>query len=558
MRTCLVAFGISALLSWASLGAQTPMNSSAVARVRGSRTISGIIVSEKTGQPLAQANVTLRSVRAPERPLIAEQSTGPDGRFSFQDLPDDKYSIFAIHLGYVGSFYEEHPGGISTAIVTGEGLDTSGLRLSLRSMGAIYGTISDDSGDPVPNARIELFRQGGPETSGRIMRAAQTVADTEGNYEERRLAPGSYFLCVTGRPWYAARPAKMLNQEGDQQESTRAPLDVAYPLTCAPGVTDPSQAEAIAVNPGERVPVSFSMHAVPTAHITVQVQRAPDGHGFAFPQIRQEIFGISDFVQPSIGMMRPVPGEGQGRGTMQLELAAAPGQYDLEVFGQKGEPSRFATIDASGDGAVVDLSTATPVPQITGTVSMTAGEAAPPILSIRLSSDRAPLPLHTNVQSDGRFTLRDAHPGEYQVNVLSQQHSVYIQQMTVNGALAKGTTLTVGDDPLVLNLTLAPAIAELAGVVERGSQRASGVFLALVPHRRSGLPLINQSDSDGSFEFPHVAPGSYTLVAVEDGWTLDQSRRESFLPYLAKGVPVTLQVGARRVPLKDAVQVQPK
>jgi hypothetical protein len=84
--------------------------------------------------------------------------------------------------------------------------------------------------------------------------------------------------------------------------------------------------------------------------------------------------------------------------------------------------------------------------------------------------------------------------------------------------------------------------------------------LVLVPAHPSGPenPRINQSDSDGSFEFQRVIAGSYILVAIQDGWSLDWGRREAMAPYLAKGQSVLVPAHAKEVNLKDPVDVQPR
>jgi hypothetical protein len=97
--------------------------------------------------------------------------------------------------------------------------------------------------------------------------------------------------------------------------------------------------------------------------------------------------------------------------------------------------------------------------------------------------------------------------------------------------------------------------------VQRAGKPASGVFVVLVPaNPGAGRDAWrrNQSDSDGSFEFPHVAAGDYTLVAIEQGWTLEWARPEVMARYLPRGVRITAPADARRIDLKDPLEAQPK
>ena len=68
----------------------------------------------------------------------------------------------------------------------------------------------------------------------------------------------------------------------------------------------------------------------------------------------------------------------------------------------------------------------------------------------------------------------------------------------------------------------------------------------------------DQSDSDGSFELSRVVPGEYTVVAIEDGWTLDWARAEVIAHYLAGGQKITVPPRIKDFAMKEMVTVQPK
>jgi hypothetical protein len=135
-----------------------------------------------------------------------------------------------------------------------------------------------------------------------------------------------------------------------------------------------------------------------------------------------------------------------------------------------------------------------------------------------------------------------------------------ITGMAAKGGSLRGHVLKVGSEPIELMATVSEANATVTGVVKREGVPKSGVFVVLVPadpnsEREMWQP--NQSDSDGSFNFLHVAPGEYTVVAIDDGWTLAWSRPEIVAPYLAHGVKVIVAKAAREVNLSDAVEAQP-
>lgn len=167
----------------------------------GNRVIAGVVVSGASGQPIEGVEVTLRDSSSFNS--VAETVTDAQGRFSFANLADNRFLLSAAHRGYVQSSYEDH-GGMTTAIVTGENLDTTGIVFPLPPLASIYGAVTEDSGDPVPNAQLMLFRQS-PLNPDEKMRAGIMVADETGRFEFPRLAPGVYYLCASGTPWYRPR-----------------------------------------------------------------------------------------------------------------------------------------------------------------------------------------------------------------------------------------------------------------------------------------------------------------------------------------------------------------
>jgi len=66
------------------------------------------------------------------------------------------------------------------------------------------------------------------------------------------------------------------------------------------------------------------------------------------------------------------------------------------------------------------------------------------------------------------------------------------------------------------------------------------VLLPKNPALWRALTRRDQSDSDGSFALPDVAPGNYTVVAIEDGWALDSTSSEAMARYLPGGTSVTV------------------
>jgi hypothetical protein len=70
------------------------------------------------------------------------------------------------------------------------------------------------------------------------------------------------------------------------------------------------------------------------------------------------------------------------------------------------------------------------------------------------------------------------------------------------------------------------------------------------------LVRLDQSDSDGSFRLQQVVPGSYTVIAIENGWGLEWSRASVIARYRAHGLKVQVAENQRTLDLPTPVEVQ--
>ena len=546
LRICV--FALAGCLSVIAATAQTEP----AVHSQSGYSISGVVVSAKTGLPLDEAHVTISDTG--EYRLVAETVTNSEGRFSFTNLGAGKFSLRASHNGFVGAAYDEHPGGISTAIVTGPDLVSTDLRFVLESQAAIYGAITEDSGDPVPQARVSLYKPD-PRGTGKMMRVAVIGADQLGNYEFPHLAAGTYYLCIVGTPWYATR-AQPPVRDGSEP---RSPLDVAYAMTCHPGVSDANAAEPISVGAGDRVPVNVAMHAVLSVHITMQLPVGGDGRSVSMPQIRKDIFGYSEYMQPAVSSYAS-PGDA-GVATSIEVGGLAPGHYDVEFSNSSPESSRFTSINAASESMSFDPSSAALMAEVTGKLAKADGSNFAPGVAISLTPHEGQESMAAGVNPDGSFHIGTLRSGEYEVTVSDRGYAMTVAHLAAKGAAVSGHLLLAAGEPVELTATVIEASATVNGFAKVNGKPASGVFVVLVPSdARAGRYVWqpNQSDSDGSFNFPHVIPGNYTVVAIAEGWTLDWARPEVIAPYLGKGVKVTVRPGAKDVSLSEAVEAQPK
>ena len=525
-------------------------------KTTGSFSISGVVVSALTGQPLDRADVSLHN--ATGESLVSETTTGQDGNFTFTHLPASKFSLSASRRGYIGMAYDEHE-GYSTAIVTGEGLKSDGLIFRLPPRAVIRGVVSDDAGDPVQQARVSLFRVDQRSGLGNVVRGGTTTTDDTGAYEFAHLDAGNYYVAVMATPWYATRPPPRLDATGNlRPDEQRSPLDVAYPTTFYADVTDSDSATPIPVKAGDQVQVNLTMHAVPAVHLTLQVP-ASASRGFAMPQLTEEIFGQAQGMPTSTFYdWRGRQSDSDGDTTIELS-GVAPGHYSVELHGG-ADSSRSTVIDAASD-ARIDLSQASGMADVSGKVAMTSGEQLPDRLNISLRSSDGPSGGSERVDPDGSFAIHGVPPGNYEVWVDAAGTSLAVTHLTATGASTEGNIVRVGTAPVTISATLVQGSATITGFAAREGKPAPGVMVLLVPQNPGAereLFRRDQSDSDGSFQLNRVVPGQYTLVAIEDGWTLDWAHPDVIGHYLPKGIKIVVPGHAKDFAIKDKIEVQAK
>ena len=556
--------------------------------------VEGRIIDALTGRPLARASVSLRpagedaqarpdELRGPSsglasalgsgsgnRPASTQQppseTTGSDGTFHFSSIPAGRYRLSATRRGYLPGALEQH-GSFYAALVVGPSTAGTGpIRFALQPLATISGTVLDSSGDPVLGATVSLFAES-PDGTGEI-RLRQTASLTRGSaeYEFANLQPGTYYLAAAARPWFA---------ESNTDTNTPNALDVAYPVTFFDGADRASAAQPLTVKAGDAVQANFSLRAVPAVHLTVP----PSGTGNrnALPDLSAPAFGTSIPVNLGQALGRTAFG-GEGSGPT-VTFSVAPGTYQVRQGGATG------TVQASSD---TELTAGSSAVKLSARVGMADGSALPASSTLRLIPevgfggnaggrfggvfDGAPVPsgnrgdpgsepprggffgarpLELRLGADGVASLDAVPAGNYRLSVtLPGLRDALVEDGAASGAQLSTQTrdllLRVGADPVLLAVTVGVASGTASGrVVGPGGRPESGVMVLLMPSGPGPAALFRagESDSDGTWTIHDVVPGSYTAVAIRDGWDLAWTRADTMRRYLPGGQAITVGAG---------------
>ena len=488
--------------------------------------------------------------------------TSEDGKYEFSGLPAGKYSLTGARRGFISASYDQHD-QYSTAIVTGAGLDTETLVLRLAPDAVIAGKVLDEANEPVRHAQVTLYYDDHSSGVDQIRQSRSAQTNDLGEYEMTPLQPGTYFLSASGKPWYAVHPpseparSEPAHSEPDQQ--AEAPqvidrsLDVAYPVTYYPDVNEADDAMPIPIRGGERVQADIHLNPVPSLRLLF---RMPDDgkHGYIFPQLEQPAFDGSTFVQNGGGRVVS-PGV--------LEVTGIPaGRYNVRLHGQ-GSVLQMNGVDLTKDGEEVDTIKSEAVSSVKFSVQVPGEATLPPHLSVGLRSGNRVVGSSQAVDAKGEAELKQVAVGKYEVAVWGGGKPYSIAHISAEGANVSGHTLNVaaGSSPVVL-LTLVGGSVEIQGTATRAGKGLAGAMVVLVPKNPEvdrDLFRRDQSDLDGTFLLRGVVPGSYTLLAIENGWDLDWSQPGVIAAYLKHGRKIEVgNQGGRPMNVAEQIEVQSK
>ncbi len=543
------------LLLAIAVTAQTSPSPKSVSTYR----IAGTVVSSMTGEPLSGVKVSISATE--NRELHQNAVTGPNGAFAFPDLAPGKYSLTASAYGYRPQGFNQH-GDYFSGIAVGPGLDGQSQVFRLVPDAIIEGTVTDQDGEPVRNANVALFQRTNDTGRQRTQQAFNAVTDDRGHYQFAHRAPGTYFVAVSGRPWYAQYQGQSGNEAPRDPEAAarmaeeKAQLDVAYPMTFFPSAEDSSAASPIVLHPGERVTADVTMRTVPAVHLRVTTalpddKNAPNAaHGF--PRVSQRIFE---------GTIVPVmAAQAVSTNSATFEYTGiAPGRYIVEMPdpGLKRDGGGwYKEMDLSG---TVDLDAReSPVlASVTGTLILEGAVRSTAKIYVVLINRASGENFSTEVTDKGLFDFSDTQlrPGTYDVSLNNVPH-LLVKDLAAKGALVTGQSINVSGGNVQLVVTATRAVVRIDGIVLRNEKPFAGAMVVLVPHDPgSNLTLFrrDQSDSDGTFSLFDVLPGAYTAIALQNAWDLDWASPAAVQPYLRNGTPIEVS-GEGRLNVKVQLQ----
>lgn len=569
----------SSLLRFSALTLVLVCGRAVVSQTVGRYRITGTVVSGTSGASVQHCHLTANlnargrgtgNRRSGGNPATQQSADADEhGRFSLLLPSAGAWHLSASARGFVTQAYEEHQ-QFSTAIVLTPEAPTIDLRFRLSPEAVITGTVLDEAGEAVRNARLALLTvpQQGPDTMPLPMATrAVTQTDDRGNYEFADLPPGDYRITLQAQPWYAAAAQRRYGPPSSEAPQLDPSLDVAYPLTWFPGVDDPSLAETMTLHGGDMRQADFHLVPIPSIHLRIVTGQQTNLHSNPFfPVVERVVPGGNNFA------FMPVSVSVNSQGQVDIG-GLAPGLYQIRMQGQGSDGKTSLVAVSAGSTHTLELGAASEVANITlhfdGMDDVSADENSIQVQLI--NTETREVVSSANTETGGGPALRQrrqtgvggsdrviqAMPGSYEVLLRSRQ-DVYLSGITMPSAEVKGRNIKVHAGDSIMTLHVASGRATVSGVAALAGKPVAGAMILLVPASLgdlNGLTILrrDQTNTDGSFELSDVVPGQYILTAIDHGWQINWNDPSTLRGYLLHGTPVDLTPSAT---MKQKIEAQ--
>ena len=505
------------------------------AAVAAAGSVSGRVIGQPDGQPLAGAEISLAAEATYENgeALVRSQRSLGDGRFAFNDIPAGGYV-----MGFSKGGYEGGSRASMSVEVTDAEPDVD-VDLELRRAGVIAGLVRDPDGDPIQDAIIHLREWNTVQGQRRLRAISSSRTDDLGAYRLHNLRPGKYIVSVM--------PRNMI--------SPRGVLAYEFGPVSYPNAQTPSQASVLQVRWGSlHESVDFKLDWSPNTAIE-GVALTPEGGRCAecFLNLADEGGAIVGVLSVSPEGYFAIRGAQPGAYRLTVQSRGARDVGSEEVFLTEGKPVELALQPSPGSS-------------VSGRV---VSEGAPPegeasnqrgrMMSVQIRAlDAAGASVRQRAadvdwRNGGEFTLDGLPPGSYYAHVARPPAGSYVRAILLAGQPLRGGEFRVGDVPVTgLEVRLAFDAGRVEGTVQdhpparKGRMVIQGLVV-LLPDDYGVGPYVEllgaYRTEDGKFDIPNVPPGSYKAFAVLRNNSFDLGDPDDVEFLRRKGVRV--QVGAR-------------
>jgi hypothetical protein len=524
--------------------------------------ISGVVVSGLTGAVLPETVIELRirsNASAENGPLFRQTArsvvSGPDGTFTFGDVPAGDYQLVLNRAGslqtlFIRGMSSSNIGPLpQTLLQLAAGQKLSGLRAAILPESTISGRVLGRTGQPYVGA-VTAFVPATSRTGEAVIATYQTVQTNDrGEYRLANLAAGPYFL--RAGPVIPQRPSgnglalgTLVLSEGVIRDDLSHRVysracespSLASAVSYFPGTPDSRNATVLVLSRGEnRHNVDFTLAAEPR---NVRVSITLPNTQPAIPPTTIELIPQSRFPETESIRCRV-----QTNGPVHFR-EIPEGDYLLRVFEAVSEPppggqflARSGTavhteiLNVTGRDLDVNVRWAPPAASTIKASILADSNLAPvlrqPLFRLRSYppefSSSHDLQVRTLPQwENGSWTLTAA-PGNYAVDLLAisgaccvPDRLAYAKAIRFNNADTNdGLVGVLGNASGLVEITVAEPVLFRGRLTTRQGVPLSNRIVAVVPDLRSRMDLYRSAVTDGQGRFSmQVGQGDFKVFSA--------------------------------------------
>jgi protocatechuate 3,4-dioxygenase beta subunit len=481
--------------------------------------VEGHVFSAATGAPLKKAAVWLETF-SPTRgvngtPSVSGPAATTDaaGHFLLDGIEPGTYLLSAQRTGYLDQGYqarEPQVVGPPVKLNAGDRLSDVAFRLTPQSL--VYGRITDEDGEAVPNAQVEVLHVSYTGGRRQFANTAAVTSQDDGSFVVGNLSPGRYYVSATLRAADVAGPPM------------RTPARESYVTTYFPNTADPGAAQTVDVAAGAEVRgIEVRLRKSRVFHVRGRVINVADRSSAGRMILHLVPRGETAAPRTDVGVTAGNDGRFELNGVL-------PGSYTLEsdtslmltmVDSQSDLPRMAATLVGRvfvnvTDSDVEDIQM--PVGEgakVTGTVTgVTSAER--PIVTLAPADSGRSGDASAQCGADGTFQLRRLVPGLYSLSVALPQ-GAYVKSVKFAGRDATNAAidLTSGTGG-TLEIAVSKNGGEVRGTAKDGAgESARGATVQIWPADGEGARTV-KTDERGVFLFRGLPPAEYRVAAWED------------------------------------------
>jgi Carboxypeptidase regulatory-like domain len=489
---------------------------------RATASVQGRVAKDPGGEPVKKALVELIAENQTEGGDYTAV-TGPDGGFRVEGVVPGRYRLFVERTGYME--VEKHharPEGRVLTLTAGQ--EVTDLLVRLQAAAVVDGRVTDEDGDPLPDAQVTVLRQTFAAGHSHWQQAGAERTNDLGEYRIAGLAAGNYYVSVNPPPDFRNLIAGTSNTPA---ADTKTNPPTAYATTYYPGTQDLRQASPIQLHAGDEFPVNFSLAPSPSIVIRGSIASLAGGASSAIVMLQSKDFNLT------------LNGaEIHNDGTFEIH-DVAPGAYTVVATVSGATPLMARQALQVGSENIEGLRL---VPQSGGWVhgrlrvesklpgrvdlgqfflSLGSAEGDDDLLSaLSLGEGFATV---THVGGDGSFEWKNVPPGHYYIDLAGDPGASadwFIKSVAAGGRDATDPGFSVGGGVAAVDLVASANGAAIDGVVAnaKGEAQANATVVAVPEARfRSRIDRYRKtvSDQSGHFVLHGLPPGEYTLFAWE-------------------------------------------